>query len=865
MDSNLHICPTLGYSSLFKNYALKAASIFNVFLFYLFLSIISFESSAQTYAIIAPGTVSGGSQDAGVINNYWRSRTLHFIYTAAELNSAGMTANATIDEISWFVISKTDRELPGYTISMKHTALANVSTGGLGTTGWSMVKNSFNYQAQLLTDNAWNAIGFDNAFTWNGTDNLAVQVCWSQTTAYSSTGTVRHCSISNSLRHDQSDVSATLCGTNPSTTANQKPHARFRFSPPITFSNYSADATLSTSFAHRKGANAKPKFTIKAGSSFNAVQFELNTQSNFTGTAFVSTLSSGTTCTGNTLHDFWTTNSLTGTNQTYFVRSRVSSNGGTTYGPWTTELWPYSYFPSTPYPQEGWYYTTGEQFLTGVVQEVTYNNTVVNTTPAPDNGNITLNQGAFNIDAGNGDAVYENGTFYPGVNYMTIGWQNDCNGNAAIFNGFPYTVNIPRNSLILAADFSVTASGTCACQSQAVTLRLIADAHNVDNGAAISGANITSLAGRTTANKIIDYTASWTNGTRYTLGSVDNILQEIVNRGGWNAGNNFNLLLRWNTAYTAGSNNNRCLRQADNGSTTAPRIEGTFTNYKNTVNFPTVNRAIYGPLGTAWDELKISDNTTCTSCYTEYRIHDAGTYAVLAGPFTRTAGLSGSQSFNIAAVAAQNIYVSATVYRSNASPQINDIWLTTITPSPLPVKLTSFTANCETDGKVSIKWETGSELNSSYFLVQRSEDLISWIDVSEVAAKGNSSILSKYQITDVNRGIAYYRLMQYDLNGKFERFNPISSECEFENFEITLYPNPSDGEVNIQVESDLNLENVNATIFDLSGKTLYSDHLNIVKGTSHHAFSNLNLAKGSYLLKLSHPMKEIKSISFIIK
>ncbi len=153
--------------------------------------------------------------------------------------------------------------------------------------------------------------------------------------------------------------------------------------PVSSFSNYAADPTLSTSFAHRKGANNKPKFTVKSTLSFNEIQFELNTQSNFSGTAFVSTINDGTTYAGNTLYDFWTTTTLTGADQTYFARCRVSDDGGVTYGPWTTELWPYSYFPATPYPQEGWYYTTGEQFLTGVVQEATYNNTVVNTTPAP--------------------------------------------------------------------------------------------------------------------------------------------------------------------------------------------------------------------------------------------------------------------------------------------------------------------------------------------------------------------------------------------------------------------------------------------------------------------------------------------------
>ncbi len=749
---------------------------------------------------------------------------------------------------------------------MKHTTLANVLTNGLGTSGWTTVKNAFAYQAQSLTDDSWNAIVFDNNFVWNGTDNLAVQVCWSQSSAWSNSGIVKHCNLNNSLRSTRDDNSGSLCGTNPTSTTSQKPNARFKYSTKPEFSNISSNPSLSTSFAHRKGANDMPKFTIKSSSNFNAVQIELNTKSNFTGTAFVSTITDGTTYNGNSLYDFWTTTALTGVNQTYFARCRVSSNGGTTYGSWTTDLWPYSYFPGIPYEEEGWYYTTGEQFSTGTVQELTYNNISVNSTPLPDNGNITLNQGAFNINATSGDAILENGTFYSSVNYMTVGWQNNCNGNSAIFNGFPFTVNIPKNGLIQSAIFSVVATDACACESQSVHLYLIADAHSSDNAPSITSTNIKALTVRTTAQKVIDYTSNWSNNTRYDFTSVDNILQEIVNRTGWSAGNNFNLLLRWNTAYSAGSKNNRCLRQADNGVSTAPNIRGTFTNYKNTVNFPSVDRAIYGPAGTTWDELIISDNTTCTSCYTEYAIHDAVSNAIVAGPFLRSSGLNGTQNFDISTVTSQKIYVSAAVYRSDVSPIINDIWLTTNLPSPLPIELTSFSVKCDTEGNTLINWETASESNSDYFLVQRSEDLITWTDIAKVSAQGTSTSAVKYHMTDsdATREINYYRLTQYDLNGDYEIFNPISSKCSPENFSVVLFPNPSNGNFSLKVESNEELKDVNISIFDVIGKIIYTEKVNFVIGTTLYPFSNLHLSKGSYLLKITSPKKELKGIPFLI-
>ncbi len=839
---------------------------FNINCKFLIVSIIivfiSVNSWGQTYTV---GTSSGVNLSNPFPTEENDSK-YQYTLTKAELSAAGLSANSVISSIGYNIGTVQTHIMNGLTISIKHTTATTLSA--FDNTGLNQV-----YTGNIaMSAIGWRDLLFQNDFIWNGTDNILIQVCYDNTTNAGSGNNVlvsfRGTGSSRAVYSRSKATGAVGCNlTSPSTSVNI-PITRFFVTPGLTpsFSNFSANPALSTSFAHRKGANDTPKFTIKSSSNFNAVQFELNTKSNFTGTAFVSTISDGTTYNGATLYDFWTTTALTGTDQTYFTRCRVSLNGGTTYGPWTTELWPYSYFPSIPYEEEGWYYTTGEQFSTGVVQELTYNNISVNSTPLPDNGNITLNQGMFSITSKLDDGVKEGSEWFPSVSYMTIGRRTSgCTRTGNFFNGMKFSIPIPRNALVISTIFSVVASSSCPCNDQSSTLDLVFDAHAVDNAPVLDGTNVAALTGRTTANKSINYTPAWTNGTRYDLVSVENILQEIVNRPGWNAGNNFNLLARWGTSTPTGTLN-RCVNQADNGATTAPRIIGTFTNYKNTVYFPTVDRAIYGPAGTTWDELIISDNTTCTSCYTEYAIHDAVSNAMVAGPFLRSAGLNGTQSFDISTVAAQNVFVSATVYRSNASPQINDIWLTTNLPSPLPIELTSFSVKCDTEGNTLINWETASESNSDYFLVQRSEDLITWTDIAKVSAQGTSTSAVKYHMTDsdATREINYYRLTQYDLNGDYEIFNPISSKCSPENFSVVLFPNPSNGNFSLKVESNEELKDVNISIFDVIGKIIYTEKVNFVIGTTLYPFSNLHLSKGSYLLKITSPKKELKGIPFLI-
>lgn len=564
-----------------------------------------------------------------------------------------------------------------------------------------------------------------------------------------------------------------------------------------TLLNYSADAVLSTGFAHRRGSSINPKFTIEATAGFNAVQFELNHSSNFTGTSLVSTISDGTNYNANTPYDFWTTEDLTG-DRTYFVRVRVSSDGGTTWGSWSTQLWPYSYYSATSYEEEGWYFTTAEQFETGAVQETNYDFLAIldNTTSYPDDDFMQVNEGSYVVNTSIDDGVYENGTWYPSPSYMTIGYQNDCNGNDPIYNGFPFILNIPQGANILTNEFSVVATNACFCENQSVVTPLIFDGHDLDNGPALNATNVTSLTDRTAAQEDITLNTTWTNDVRYTLLSNTAILQEVIDRAGWNDGNNFNLLARWDNAYTPSSNNNRCLRQRDNGTATSPRLEGTFTDFKNTVYFPTVDRDIYGPDAGAWDQLRVTDNTVgCGSCYVEYNVHDAATEAVVAGPFVRNAGVSGSEYFDISSVTQQEIFVSAEIFRNN-SPVVQDIWLTATEPSPLPVELLDFDVYCENNTS-QVSWETGSERNNDYFTIEKSENGKSWIYLDQIPGEGTSIHSSEYEkiYTDL-KNTKYIRLSQTDFDGTKTILGIRSINCN--NQEIQIFPNPTSGNITIE-------------------------------------------------------------------
>lgn len=91
------------------------------------------------------------------------------------------------------------------------------------------------------------------------------------------------------------------------------------------------------------------------------------------------------------------------------------------------------------------------------------------------------------------------------------------------------------------------------------------------------------------------------------------------------------------------------------------------------------------------------------------------------------------------------------------------------TQAPLPVHLIAFTATRKA-GDVLVQWSTMTELAAQSFEVERSFDGQDWEMVGSVRAVGNSNSIQNYSFTDrgVMKAVAYYRVKQVDINGRFQ-------------------------------------------------------------------------------------------------
>jgi hypothetical protein len=145
-----------------------------------------------------------------------------------------------------------------------------------------------------------------------------------------------------------------------------------------------------------------------------------------------------------------------------------------------------------------------------------------------------------------------------------------------------------------------------------------------------------------------------------------------------------------------------------------------------------------------------------------------------------------------------------------------------IISEPLPIELLYFTGEC-VNGYSILKWSTASETNNDYFTIEREKDAATWEVVAIVDGAGNSSSVLNYSFTAEHRydDISYYRLKQTDFDGSFKYATPIFiGNCELDNTELIISPNPSMGIFNIQYNGNIN-QFRSIDIFTVLGLKIY--------------------------------------------
>lgn len=164
----------------------------------------------------------------------------------------------------------------------------------------------------------------------------------------------------------------------------------------------------------------------------------------------------------------------------------------------------------------------------------------------------------------------------------------------------------------------------------------------------------------------------------------------------------------------------------------------------------------------------------------------------------------------------------------------------------LPVSLVSFIAEkCVANTCVNLDWQTATEMNSDYFLIESSTDGVNFTDIGRHKAAGYSTQLLAYSFTDENpvEGVNYYRLNQYDFDGMHEYSGIIAVRLFLTISEVSIYPNPFSSLIEIFIADTSPTNSYKLRIVNVSGmeviNTAIAKHLTTLETG--------NLPSGIYL------------------
>lgn len=162
---------------------------------------------------------------------------------------------------------------------------------------------------------------------------------------------------------------------------------------------------------------------------------------------------------------------------------------------------------------------------------------------------------------------------------------------------------------------------------------------------------------------------------------------------------------------------------------------------------------------------------------------------------------------------------------------------TTSAVNPLPVELVFFKAKVS-DRTVMLSWQTASELNNHYFSIERSSNGMDFSEVGKVEGQGSTNVRSDYQWHDERpiKGLAYYRLKQFDLDETFSYSSVIAINFNNTDDNFRIWPNPSyGGFVKLSETSSIK-------VFDSLGRLILADEHTL-------EFNTENWPAGIYIIK----------------
>lgn len=189
----------------------------------LYGSLESTHAGPVTVVITNTKTVGTGASTAGYpyFTYYMGSRT-QMLYLASEITAAGGSAG-NITGIGFSVQSASTQVMQNFTLKIGETTATSL-------TGWVTAGMNTVYAANYnVSGTGWRDIVLTIPFTWNGTSNLIVEICFGSNGSYTTSSNVYGTGLANRVWHYHADNYAGCTGTATGTVQAILPNLHLLF------------------------------------------------------------------------------------------------------------------------------------------------------------------------------------------------------------------------------------------------------------------------------------------------------------------------------------------------------------------------------------------------------------------------------------------------------------------------------------------------------------------------------------------------------------------------------------------------------------------------------------------------------------
>jgi hypothetical protein len=174
-------------------------------------------TAAPSYITIGTGTTAVGYP----FSTFYMGAKTQMLYKASQLVAAGGVAGP-LYSVGFNVSTAYPQSMTNFTLKMGHTSSNSL-------TGWITTGMNTHYQTNYaVPGTGWRDIELTTPFTWNGTSNVVVEVCFGNNGAFTSNSNVLGTTSTGTAWHYHADNYAGCLGTNPGTVQTATPNIRFR-------------------------------------------------------------------------------------------------------------------------------------------------------------------------------------------------------------------------------------------------------------------------------------------------------------------------------------------------------------------------------------------------------------------------------------------------------------------------------------------------------------------------------------------------------------------------------------------------------------------------------------------------------------